>query len=100
VTNSVCAWRYGWLRSVGFLTEPRAFYGHLEAAMWDRLGGNQWAFLPQWGETDELRGEHDREYVVYKWCHSHLNSWPGDFESFLEAGCPNPEDSPAPARLP
>lgn len=100
VTNSVCAWRYGWLRQVGFLTEPRAFYGHLEAAMWDRLRDKQWAFLPQWGESDDLRDLHDREYVVYKWCHSHLNSWPGDFESFLEAGCPNPEDAPAPRQLP
>jgi hypothetical protein len=98
VTNSICAWRYGWLQSVGFLQEPRAFYGHLEAAMFSRLGDRQWAFLPGWTESDELRNQHDRAYVVYKWCHSHLNSWPGDFESWLAAGSPNPED--APDRLP
>lgn len=101
VTNSICAWRYGWLERVGFLSEPRAFYGHLEAAMFDRLGAaSDWAFLPGWTESDELRDLHDRAYVVYKWCHSHLKSWDGDFESWLAAGSPNPEDQPAPERIP
>lgn len=90
ITNSVCAWRYGWLRSVGFLHEPRAFYGHLEAEMWGRMRKDReaWGVLPGWQESDELRDFHDREYVVYKWKHAHEKSWPGDFESFVAAGCP------------
>lgn len=95
ITNSICAWRYGWLRRVGFLQEPRAYYGHLEAAMFNKLGkGERWAVLPDWIESDELRGLHDREYVIYKWRHSHLNDWPGDFKSFVEAGCPESGATP------
>lgn len=101
VTNSICAWRYGWLSEVGLLTEPRPFYGHLEAEMYGKLGPKRdWVFLPGWTESDELRDLHDRAYVVYKWCHSHLKSWDGDFESWLAAGSPNPEDRPAPCQIP
>lgn len=96
ITNSVCAWRYGWLKRVGFLHEPRAFYGHLEAEMWGRLNKDReaWAVLPQWSESDDLRYMHDREYVAYKWFHSHTKEWPGDFKSFLDAGCPGLQASP------
>lgn len=100
VTNSVCAWNFGWLKSVGLLTEPSAFYGHLETAMFEKLGANQWAFVRDYIESDELRDLHDRSYVVYKWCHAHLKSWPGDFESWLAAGSPNPEAKTTPSRLP
>lgn len=100
ITNSVCAWRYGWLESVGFLEEPRAFYGHLEAAMFGKLGkGRRWAVLPSWGELDDLRALHDREYVVYKWLHSHTGEWPGDFESYVRAGCPGGREA-APLVIP
>jgi len=96
VTNSVCAWRYGWLKAVGFLAEPRAFYGHLEAEMWARLRNSErWAILPDYRESDELRNLHDREYVAYKWFHSHTDTWRGDFESYLNAGCPGLSLSPA-----
>lgn len=95
ITNSVCAWRMSWLRRVGGLKEPRAYYGHLEAAMFDQmLPHERWAVLPGWGESDELRRFHDREYTAYKWHHSHTQRWPGDFESFVKAGCPALEDSP------
>lgn len=101
ITNSVCAWRYGWLQDVGFLQEPRAFYGHLEAAMWGKLKeGKRWAVLPDWQESDELREMHDRAYIVYKWRHSHTNDWPGDFESFVKAGCPESGSALAPAVIP
>lgn len=95
ITNSICAWRYGWLRSVGFLTEPRNFYGHLEAAMFEKLRPwERWAVLPEFPETDILRRSHDREYTAYKWHHSHTQRWPGDFESFVDAGCPGMETAP------
>lgn len=101
ITNSVCAWRYGWLQDVGFLQEPRAFYGHLEAAMWRKLKeGKRWAVLPGWQESDELREMHDRAYIVYKWRHSHTNDWPGDFESFVKAGCPESGSAVAPEVIP
>lgn len=100
VTNSVCAWHYGWLKDVGFLEEPRAFYGHLEAAMWNKLRGKAWVFVPGWRESDELRDLHDRQYVVYKWMHSHTGEWPGDFESWLRAGSPQPRASTAPNKIP
>jgi hypothetical protein len=96
VTNSVCAWRYGWLKSVGFLQEPRAYYGHLESAMYQKLRSNQrWAILPQFHESDELRNLHDAEYIAYKWFHSHTEEWRGDFKSFLDAGCPGMTKAPS-----
>jgi hypothetical protein len=99
VVNSICAWRFGWLRSVGFLDEPLQWYGHLEAAMWAKLRatGKQWAFLPGWRETDDLRDMHDRAYVVYKWHYSHLRDTTLDFESWLTT---KPEFSGAPAQIP
>lgn len=101
ITNSVCAWRYRWLKEVGFLQEPMAFYGHLEATMWGKLrGGKRWAVLPDWNESDELRDLHDRAYIVYKWMHSHTKEWPGDFESYVRAGCPEPAETKTPRRLP
>lgn len=91
IMNSTCAWKASWLKRVGGLTEPRAFYGHLEAAMWAKLSGEeQWAFLPQWEDDHKLRLEHDPEYTEYKWVHSHHQTWDGDFESWLAAGRPNP----------
>lgn len=100
ITNSVCAWRVGWLRRVGGLSEPTAYYGHLEATMWGKLRhGELWAVVPDWPERDDLRDDHDRAYVIYKWRHSHLRNWPGDFASFVTAGCP--EEGPgAPLQLP
>lgn len=91
VMNSICAWHMGWLRKVGGLHEPTAFYGHLEAEMWSRLGGRDWAFLPGWTEDETLRAKQDKEYQTYKWVHAHTQTWKGDFESWLAAGSPNPE---------
>ena len=101
IVNSTCAWRGDFLiRSKG-LHESRPFYGHLESSMWGKPNeqGLRWGFLPAFPESDHLRDLHDRDLVVYKWCHAHLKSWDGDFESWLAAGKPNPEDN-APARLP
>ncbi len=102
VTNSICAWRAGWLQKVGGLSEPNAWYGHLESSMWAKLQATQsdWAFLPGWREVDSLRDLHDRSYVVWKWVTAHLGSYTGDFESWLAAGSPNPEDHPTPASIP
>jgi len=94
VANSVCAWKYNWLKEVGFLDEPRDYYGLLECNMWNKLKVTQkkWAFCMDHQEVDPLRTSHDRSYVMYKWCHAHLNSWPGDFKSYLQAGCPVPNE--------
>lgn len=94
VVNSICAWRASFLLAAGGLQEPTNYYGHLEAAMWAHLEkqGLEWVFLPGWRENDELRNMADREYLLYKWSHAHLGSWPGDFESFLAAGCPIPKE--------
>lgn len=99
VVNSICAWRVGWLRRIGGLQEPNAFYGGLECSMYAALGPNQWAFLPGWWEDDRLRDGMDPEYRVWKWRHAHLHDWPGDFKSFLEAGAPLPP-SETPRKLP
>lgn len=101
VTNSICAFHAGWLKSVGGLQEHSNFYGHLESCMYEKLDRKKqgWVFLPGWTESDCLRDSHDRDYVIYKWCHSHLKSWDGDFKSWLEAGKPF-EDKPAPKRIP
>jgi GT2 family glycosyltransferase len=95
VTNSICAWRYDWLESVGFLDEPLDFYGHLETCMWQKLQkGKRWAVLTQWMESDELRDLHDRQYVAYKWFYAHDKTWTGDLASYIEAGCPDLAKSP------
>lgn len=85
VMNSVCAWRFGWLRSVGYLDEPLQWYGHLESCMWGKLAGKRWAFLPGWREVDDPRDDHDRGYIVYKWHVAHLMNTKLDFESWLVA---------------
>ncbi len=92
IMNSICAWSYSWLKSVGFLNEPRPFYGHLEAEMYGRLRGKEWAFLPSWTEDERLRKTQDEKYMVYKWTHAHTQSFDGDFESWLKAGCPIPSE--------
>lgn len=92
IMNSICAWSFDWLKSVGFLREPRPFYGHLEAEMFNKLGRNQWAFLPGWTEDESFRHQQDDAYKTYKWVHAHHKSWDGDFESWLAAGSPNPAE--------
>lgn len=87
VTNSVCAWYVPWLNEVG-LTEPRPFYGLLEMEMFGKLKGKEWVFLPDYTESDHLRLDHDKDYVLYKWAHAILKTWNGDFRSWLEAGKP------------
>lgn len=97
IVNSVCAWRIDWLREVGFLSEPRPWYGHLESEMYAKLGQKQWAVLPQWSESDHLRDLHDRAYVVYKWHLSHLKTTDADFETWLKTW---PGEDLAPSQLP
>lgn len=100
VINSICAWRSSFLDNAGGLEEENKFYGGLEAKMFWKMKnlGLEWAFLPQWWEEDSLRNMQDEEYKKYKWAHAHLKSWPADFESFLQAGCPI--NDPAPHKLP
>lgn len=88
VTNSVCCFRGDWLLSVGGFWEPREYYGHLEAALWQRLGGYQWAFCPGWQETDDMRADHDLDYNRWKHIHSHRDLFQGDFAAWLKAGKP------------
>lgn len=101
VVNSVCAFRGDFLTSTEGLHEPNDWYGHLETDMFGRLQtlGLRWGFVNGYGESDHLRDMHDRDYVVYKWCLAHHRSWSGDFESWLEAGKPNPDDN-CPTQLP
>lgn len=98
--NSICAWRCDWLLEHGGLDQPRPYYGHLESTMWNRLGPYSWAFLTGWSETDEIRDLHDRDYVHWKACHSHLQSFDRDFEAWLESGKPIPPGVSLPDRIP
>lgn len=94
VVNSICAWRGSFLRRTGGLHEPNQWYGFLEGEMFWRMKemGMDWAFLPGWRETDDIRNLQDREYLWWKWKFAHLREWPGDFRSYVEAGCPPPSD--------
>lgn len=94
VVNSICAFRASWLNAIGGLNQPSRFYGGLEAHMFQHLRGGQWCFLPGWWESDDIRDQQDREYLWYKWRHAHLQDWPGDFASYIAAGCPPPSDLP------
>ncbi len=102
VTNSICAFKAGWLKSVGGLQESSKYYGHLESCMYEKMDRKKhgWVFLPGWTESDALRDMHDRDYVLYKWAHSHLKTWEGDFSSWLAAGKPLDEKEKAPKHLP
>ncbi|NDC22511.1 MAG: hypothetical protein EBZ49_00050 [Proteobacteria bacterium] len=91
ITNSVCAWSVPWLESVGFVSESRPFYGHLETTMFGRLKNKSWVVLPEYSESDHLRHDHDKDYALYKWAHAILRIWDGDFKSWLEAGKPHEE---------
>ena len=84
VVNSICVWRVSWLRAVGGLTEPNAFYGGLECAMFEKLGANSWVFLPDFREARDtaLQSAPDKEYVEYKWAHAHQGD-PRDFATWL-----------------
>lgn len=97
ITNSICAWRLDWLRSVGLLSEPGPWYGNLETEMFAKLGDKQWAVLPGWSESDHLRNLHDRAYTIYKWYLAHLKTTSADFETWLRDW--NGEDK-APSQLP
>lgn len=94
VVNSVCAFRAGWLKSIGGLGQNSAWYGGLETKMFESLRGGEWCFVPGWFESDEIRNQQDREYLWWKWMHAHLHEWPGDFKSYVAAGCPPPSDLP------
>lgn len=97
VVNSICAWYVPWLNEVG-LSENRPYYGHLESPMFQKLKGREWVFLPDYPEIDDLRYDHDKDYVLYKWAHAHLKTWDGDFKDWLAAG--RPYEKEAPKKLP
>ncbi len=101
IVNSICAWRGDFLIHSKGLTENRPFYGHLESPMYEKLKAAKlrWAFLVGYPETDQQRLIEDRIYQIYKWEHAHLQSWHGDFESWLAAGSPRSEEDD-PAKLP
>jgi hypothetical protein len=92
VVMSVSAFSYGFVRKQGGFSQPLKYYGGLEAAMWEKMQrhGGRWAYLPEYGEENSLRDQHDREYLSYKWNHGHLLGFPGSFQEYLDAGCPNP----------
>ena len=86
-TNTVCAWRYGWLESVGGLSEPCKYYGHLESHMWAKLKqtGERWAFLPRCRlKQDPSFPDHDELYTLWKYHHAHKRDFDGDFKEFLQ----------------
>ncbi len=94
VMNSISAFEFDWLNRVGGLSEPNSFYGGLEVSMWHKLQGKQWAFLPDWAESSEFRGLHDEAYTAYKYLHANTKLWPGDFETWIEAGKPSLDQVP------
>lgn len=94
IMNSISAFDSEWLKSVGGLAEPTNFYGGLEAEMWGKLKGKQWAFLTDWEESCELRDQHDDSYTAYKYLHANTREWPGDFASWLDAGKPGRDKVP------
>lgn len=83
--NSICAWRWDFLRKAGGLKEPTAFYGGLECAMWKALNDQKqkWVYLLEWHEKSYFFDKQDMVYRDYKWHHAHTGQWPGDFESYL-----------------
>lgn len=94
IVNFLCAFHVEWLLSVGGLSEPKNFYGHLESHMYSKLGNRQWALLPGWWEDSRLCEMQDWQLFAYKIAHAFYDTWTGDFESFYQAGCPLPLNMP------
>lgn len=92
VQINVACWRYSFLRRAGGLRENCEYYGHLEAPMFleAERQGMRHGYLRNFTEDFRLTTMHDPEYEAYKIAHAHTQHWPGDFKSFLEAGCPGP----------
>lgn len=84
--NSICAWKYDFLRESRGLHEPSEFYGGLECAMWPELNrqGKWWVFLPDWRENEEIMCRQDAIYREWKWKHAH-EGWPGDLEAYINS---------------
>lgn len=87
--QSLCAFRWSWLKEIGGFDEPSAYYGGLECHLWSKLGSNKVAYLQTY--RDQMRYFENRvvpAYRDYKWAHAHLGTWKGDFESYLQSKHP------------
>ena len=86
VVMSIIAWKVGFIREVGGLTEPFEFYGGIEAWMWPKIveRGKKWAILRDYWEDNSLWFQADPLYNEWKKAHADFNGFKGDFEAYLK----------------
>lgn len=89
--QSICGFKYSWIKRIGGFNEPSAFYGGLECFLWSQLmQGEHVAYLPDFRDDFFHFGPRGiAQYNEYKIAHAHKGSWKGDFESFLKDKYPN-----------
>ncbi len=84
---SVTALQWDFIAAAGGFQEPNACYGGLEGFLWSKLAGRRWGYLTGYQEDQRVHRDQDPEYRAWKVAHAHTGAWPGDFPSFLAAGC-------------
>lgn len=89
--QSICGFKYSWLRKIGGFNEPSAFYGGLECALYSKLDHTNEVLLYLPDYRDDFFHFSPRgiaQYNEYKIAHAHKGSWKGDFESYLKEKYP------------
>lgn len=90
VINAVCCFRVKALREIGWISEPREFYGYAEIDMIPKLkaAGYKFGCLMDYRlAVNTLGTKQDPEYTAYKRAHvgfSHDDYYKGSFEDFLK----------------
>ena len=81
------AWKWDFIKKVGGFTQPCAYYGHIESAMYSRLAEHNMmmAYLCDYNEDFRLQPFHGDLYFAWKQAQAHSGSFKGSFGEWLES---------------
>lgn len=84
--NSVCMWRYGVLKQLGFLQEPKKYYGGIESMMFPMVQrlGKHWVYLSDFHEMASPLVESEPLYKKFKWEYAHKLTTTLEFKEWLK----------------
>lgn len=84
--NSIAAWRYGVLKELGFLQEPRKYYGSIESHMFPMIRrlNKHWAYLSDYHEQFSPLVDSEPLYKKYKVEYAHKLSTNLEFKEWLK----------------
>lgn len=85
--NGISAFPGWFIRSSGGFSEPCAFYGHIEQAMWTKARAidRRQVYLAQHFDDLARSAGHDARYGEYKHAHAHSMEFRGSFEEWLKS---------------